>query len=50
MDALEAAGAGKRFEAGKVSAMKECLQVHAGTNWSWLDLSREALIFVRTVP
>ena len=50
VDALEAAGAGKRFEAGKGSPMKEWLKVHASTGWSWLELAREALGFVRTVP
>ena len=48
--ALEAAGAGKRFEAGKGNPMKEWLAVDTASGQDWLDLAREALKFVRTVP
>ena len=48
--ALEAAGAGKRFEAVKGTPMKEWLAVDAASSLDWLELAREALSFVRTVP
>jgi len=47
---LEGAGAGKRFQAGKGSPMKEWLAVGASTEQDWVELAREALSFVRSVP
>jgi len=50
VDALEATGAGKRFEAGKGSPMKEWLVVDPEPGPDWLQLAREALSFVRRLP
>lgn len=50
VDVLEASGAGKRFEAGKGSPMKEWLAIDAASSQDWIELAREALSFVRTVP
>lgn len=49
VDELEAAGAGKRFAAGKGSPMKEWLAVDATSKQDWAELAREALSFLRTV-
>ena len=50
VDVLQAVGAGKMFDSGKRTPMKEWLQVHTGSGWSWLELAREALGFVRKEP
>ncbi len=50
VDELEAAKAGKRFEASRGRPMKEWLQVDSGSDQEWLQLAREALSFVRSLP
>jgi hypothetical protein len=50
VDALEEARAGKRFEASRGRPMKEWLQVDSASDQEWLQLAREALNFVRSLP
>ena len=50
VDALEADRAGKRFEASQGRPMKEWLAVESESSEEWLQLAREALGFVRSLP
>lgn len=50
VDALEAGRAGKRFAASRGHPMKEWLQVESHSDSEWLELAREALVFVRSLP
>jgi hypothetical protein len=50
VDALEATAVGIRFAASRGRPMKEWLQVDSESDHEWLQLAREALNFVRTVP
>ena len=45
VDALEAAGAGQRFDPGQGRLMKEWLSVEPTSKEDWLALAREALKF-----
>lgn len=47
VDALEAAGTGRRFDPGHGRLMKEWLALHDGSAQQWIELAREALHFVR---
>jgi len=46
VNALVAAGEGRRFEPGHGRAMKEWLVVGIGAGEDWLDLARAAMTFV----
>ena len=46
VDALVAAGAGKRFEPARGRVMKEWLVVDSASDTDWLSVAREALKFV----
>lgn len=46
VDALEAAGIGRRFEASRGRPMKEWLEVHSESGEEWIRIAREALEFV----
>ena len=50
VDALVAGRAGKRFAASNGGLMKEWLQVESSSDGEWLELAREALAFVRSLP
>jgi hypothetical protein len=50
VDTLEATGLGKRFQAGKGRPIREWRAVHAAADLDRIELAREALEFVRTVP
>ena len=50
VNALEAARTGKRFEASQGRPMKEWLAVDTDSSEQWLQLAREALSFVRSLP
>ena len=50
VDALEAGRAGNRFQASRGQPMKEWLQVESDAELEWLQLAREALAFVRSLP
>ena len=50
VDALVTAGVGQRFQSGKGAPMKEWLAVNSSSRVDWIELAREALVFVRTVP
>ena len=50
VDALEVGRAGKRFAASRGHPMKEWLQVESASDGEWLELAREALAFVRSLP
>ena len=47
VEALEAAGAGQKFDPGRGRLMKEWLALDANSTQEWLGLAREALSFVR---
>ena len=46
VEALEASGAGLRFDPGHGRLMKEWLALDPASNEDWLSLAREALTFV----
>ena len=46
VEALEASGAGQRFDPGHGRLMKEWLSLNPSSNEDWLSLAREALSFV----
>ncbi len=46
VDALEADGTGKRFEASRGRPMKEWLEVQCESGEEWIRIAREALEFV----
>ena len=48
VDALVAAGEGKRFDPGHGRLMKEWLAVEPTSSEEWLPLAREAMEFVRS--
>ena len=50
VDALEAGRAGDRFQANRGKPKKEWLQVDSDSELEWLQLAREALAFVRSLP
>ncbi len=50
VDGLVAGAAGKRFEASRGRPMKEWLQVDSESDEEWVQLAREALGFVRSLP
>ncbi len=50
VDGLTVTAAGIRFEAGKGRPMKEWLAVYSESTEEWVQLAREALSFVRSLP
>lgn len=46
VDALIAAGAGERFDAGRGRPMKEWLAMDPGSDEDWVALAREAMAYV----
>ena len=50
VDWLADSGDGERLDIGHGKAMKEWVIVHADSAVDWLDLAREALVFVREAP
>lgn len=46
VDALVASGDGERFDANKGRPMKEWLSVDPASQVEWLELAREAMLFV----
>ncbi len=50
VDALVTAGQGQRFEPRRGRPPNEWLDVHSEASEDWLELAREALGFVRSLP
>jgi hypothetical protein len=50
VDWLADSGDGERLDMGHGKTMREWVIVHADSAIDWLDLAREALVFVRQAP